>query len=325
MAGVVPWGTLPAPTDGVPTTGIYVVALTADPDAVGGATEAPPIDYAAVAELLDVRPELRMDGTRPTRDQLAARLAEFWFPDEVILYIGLAGQRKATPSGGQLANRVGEYFKTRLGARSPHAGGWPLKTLSCLTDLHVHYGYCGGVAKVEQRALRSFASGVSKATCAGLRDPVRVMPFANFECPKGTRKDHGITGARAPRGSETITSRRVKIAATAASPSSPIVTSAKPGTPTRHRSQNVTANDIAVGQVRIPIGATKRILPPVRTDIAVVLRGRELGDRRWDPRYGSDKERSGVLRVGKSAASELLIVGDLLAVSVDDVGAVSLD
>jgi hypothetical protein len=84
----------------------------------------------------------------------------------------------------------------------------------------------------------------------------------------------------------------------------------------------VTASDIAVGRVRIPIGPTKRILPPTRQDVTVVLRGRELSCR-WDPRYG-DKERSGVIRVGKGAAAELPSEGEVLAVSVTD-GDIRLD
>jgi hypothetical protein len=71
-----------------------------------------------------------------------------------------------------------------------------------------------------------------------------------------------------------------------------------------HLSQNVTAKDIEVGQVRIPSGATKTILPPVRQDIVVDTRGRKLTCR-WDPRCGA-KERSGVIRVGKAAAADLL-------------------
>jgi hypothetical protein len=85
----------------------------------------------------------------------------------------------------------------------------------------------------------------------------------------------------------------------------------------------VTAKDIEVGQVRIPIGATKAILPPIRQDIDVVLRGRTMNCR-WDPRYG-EKERSGVIRVGKAAAANLLSPGDVLAVSVAADGSVRLE
>ncbi len=76
----------------------------------------------------------------------------------------------------------------------------------------------------------------------------------------------------------------------------------------------MTESDIKAGQVRIPIGATKTILPQERQDIPVLLGGRELTGR-WDPRYG-EKERSGVLRVGRTAARELLHPGDVLGVSM---------
>jgi hypothetical protein len=45
---------------------------------------------------------------------------------------------------------------------------------------------------------------------------------------------------------------------------------------------------------------------------------------RWDPRYG-EKERSGVIRVGKAAAANLLSPGDVLAVSVAADGSVRLE
>ncbi len=44
---------------------------------------------------------------------------------------------------------------------------------------------------------------------------------------------------------------------------------------------------------------------------------------RWDPRYG-EKERSGVIRVGKEAARDLLSAGDVLAVTVAADGCVRL-
>lgn len=75
-------------------------------------------------------------------------------------------------------------------------------------------------------------------------------------------------------------------------------------------------------QVRIPIGPTKTVLPGTRQDIVVVIRGRRLTCR-WDPRYG-EKERSGLLRVGKDAARDLLSPGEVLAVTVAGDGSVGL-
>ncbi len=332
-AGVVRWGTPPAPPTprAAPATGIYVVALTDQLDSRGAVLAAPPLSEAAVGQLLDVRPELALDGARPTKQQLLQRLAAFWFPDEVALYIGLAGPRKNRPLQGEVAKRVGEYYDTPLGANGPHAGGWPLKTLTCLHDLYVHYAYCKRVNKAEQDCIRHFAQHVSETTRATLRDPVRVMPFANLEFPKGNAKDHGIRGARAPKRTRGG-NLRVAVATQAVAQGSRKRTSAAPRpAPPRiaiavtphHRSQKVTAKDIEAGQVRIPIGATKAVLPAAREDILVVLRGRKLTCR-WDPRYG-EKERSGVIRVGKAAAGGLLSAGDVLAVTLQANGSVVLD
>jgi hypothetical protein len=328
-AGVVRWGDRPAlPVSPSETrTGIYMVALTDRRDQLEGELAAAPLSDAAVKELLAVRAELTLDRARPTRAQLAARLAAFWLPDEVVLYIGLAGTRKNRPRQGELAKRVEEYYGTPLGARSPHAGGWPLKMLSCLAELFVHYGYCDHVDEAEGKCIGSFADGVASETRSALHDPVRVMPFANLEFPKGNPKNHGIRGARAPKTARvakdqpTTAATAPASAARAPGPARTRSAGAAPARTTvvatsRHRSQNVTANDIAAGQVRIPIGATKRILPQTRQDISVVLRGRVLTCR-WDPRYG-EKERSGVIRVGKAAAVELLAPGDVLAVSLAD-------
>ncbi|MDQ3770393.1 MAG: hypothetical protein M3370_13095 [Actinomycetota bacterium] len=59
-AGEVAWGT-PVPLDAL---GVYVVALTADPQSRNGVLSEPPIDGDALARLLAARPELRLDGAR---------------------------------------------------------------------------------------------------------------------------------------------------------------------------------------------------------------------------------------------------------------------
>jgi hypothetical protein len=123
-----------------------------------------------------------------------------------------------------------------------------------------------------------------------LRDSAAPTPkLATESVPRRARSTRATSGA-------VETSRRTSRAAR------------DPG----HRSQQVTAKDIDAGQIRIPRGATKTILPPERQDVLVLLRRRELTCR-WDPRYGPP-ERSGVIRVGKTAARELLRPGDVLNV-----------
>ena len=168
--------------------GVYVVALTADAEANVPVLETCPISEAAVEFLLQARPELSLDGERPDAHALSARVSGFWLPDEVILYIGLAGT--------SLRKRVGQYYRTPLGARKPHAGGWFLKLLSALGRLTVHFARCDDPQTAESHIIGAFCAGVSDKTRRSLIDPDHPFPFANLEWPPGVRKRHGIAGAR---------------------------------------------------------------------------------------------------------------------------------
>lgn len=169
-----------------------------DPDASSAPLLA--IDQRRAGELLAARPELRVDGARPSVGALCARLASFGLPDEPILYIGLAGT--------SLYTRLDAFYRTRLGSRSPHAGGWPLKCISRLDECWVHVGLCdaAAVARAEATMLETFLSGVSPVSRAAVVDPNLALPYANLEIRDPDRrtcrrKRHGITGATAPKRS----------------------------------------------------------------------------------------------------------------------------
>jgi hypothetical protein len=188
-AGVVRW------RESVPLDkpGVYIVALTDSLDAIVTQPRCP-TSPQVVQELLNVRPELRLDGARPTRDALANRIASMWLGDETIVYVG-----KAATS---LATRVNQYYQTPVGKRSPHRGGCALKTLSNLDRLSVHFAPCREVEDVERTMLKSFISNVSASARAAVCDPTLPLPFANLEIKeiKGVvRKKHGIKGACEPR------------------------------------------------------------------------------------------------------------------------------
>jgi hypothetical protein len=290
---------------------VYVVALTQRADRVGGAVEACPLSSTALDELLAVRPELRLDGTRPSRRALAQRLSEMWLGDESILYVGLAGT--------SLRTRVGQYYATPLGARKPHAGGWPLKTLSLLTQLFVHYAGCTDPAAAEQKMLDTFKRQVSTASLSMLRDPSMPIPFANLEARKGARKAHGITGAREPSAVEPRSRRRLGSTHAIQQASEPAEETLRtrprmqPAGPLQ--SQRMTDSDIGAGRIRFPSSA-KQAFPGDRGTIHVELRGLRL-TARWDPRYGPDRERSGVLNVGREALAARVVRDEVLAVQQD--------
>lgn len=178
--GVVSWGGL-INTD---EPGIYVVSTGADAELVGHQDRPAPIEPEKIRTLLSVRPELTVDGVRPSPDALGQRLSEFWLPDEHILYIGLATD---------LHDRVNQYYGTPLGARRPHAGGWFLKTLKGLDQMYVHWVRTYDRSAAERAAIGSFVNAISRQTLNALRDAERPFPFANLEWPPGTRKRHGIS------------------------------------------------------------------------------------------------------------------------------------
>src|SRR5262245_42081029 len=176
--GSVQWGTA-VPSE---RPGIYVVAIDEDPGSIDGALAAAPLSNDAIAHWLQTRPELRLDGRRPDATELRQRLAEFWLPDETVLYIGLTTR--------SLRKRVAEYYKTPLGARKPHAGGHFLKTLTSLNELHVHFAASDAPAREDNELVASFLGRLElecgvvsltyeRAELSGRRGSQVVHPRAN--------------------------------------------------------------------------------------------------------------------------------------------------
>ncbi len=173
--------------------GVYVVARSADPAALSSQLAA--VDQSAVQLLLDTRPGLTVDGARPSLEALCDRLKSMWLPDETVIYVGLAGT--------SLQTRVSQFYRTRLGARSPHAGGWPIKCIGDLSATWVHFGECDKVRDTETDILGAFMSEVTPDARASVLDPGLPLPFANLEFRDSAKrrhvKLHGIKGATASR------------------------------------------------------------------------------------------------------------------------------
>lgn len=293
-------------SDSVPSSrpGIYVVAQTRDPSAHYPSADRAPINHASLAELLAARPELSIDGKPGNIRQLKSRLESFWLTDEPILYIGLAGT--------SLRTRVNQYYRTPLGASKPHAGGWWLKTLSKLDQLHVHYAVTVDSEKSEKSMLRHFAMNLPKIAARGLGDPAHPMPFANLRGWNNRNKAHGITGATGP---PIIQLDSLKRPMSNSSCLARVDANDRPQvdqlfTPVEQR---VTANDIAAGQIRCGVGV-KPLFPSTSAPaVEIVLKGRRL-TANWDPRNGADRSRSGVLRISRATLEEIVTAGECLRV-----------
>jgi hypothetical protein len=146
--GVVKWRTIPKE----PASGVYVVSLTESVEACDGNLIKAPLATSAFEQWLRVCPELTLDGRRPNIQQLMDRIRQFWIPDEVILYIGLAES---------LSQRLSSYYRTPIGAPRPHSGGYFLKLLSNLDQLWVHYAKHSDPDLAEDKMLGRFCENVS--------------------------------------------------------------------------------------------------------------------------------------------------------------------
>jgi hypothetical protein len=301
LGGTVRWDES-LPQDG---PGDYIVSLTEDPHSTAGARSAAPIDLERVEHLLRVRPELSLDARRPVAAEVAARLQAFWLPDEVVLYVGLAGT--------SVRERVARYYDSPLGARQPHAGGWWLKTLSVLDGLWVHYAATTAEAAAEETMLWEFATAISPSSRQALHDQVLTAPFANVRTHSRAIKGHGFrkaTGDLRAGGS----SRRTRAGSGRASTDA--VAAIAVGRGPSQPSQKVSPKDLAAGQVRVP-RRTKALLPAGRGEVQVRVRGQVL-HAHWDPRNGPDRERSGMVSFGKGQLAGLVQAGEVLAVRTED-------
>ena len=80
--------------------------------------------------------------------------------------------------------------------------------------------------------------------------------------------------------------------------------------------QVVTQADLQAGQIRVP-SRSKHHFPADRAQLNVVVEDVELLAT-WDPRVGPDRERSGVLRLGKANLQGLVFLGASLRITQSD-------
>ena len=155
--------------------GIFVVELPA------GLADAP-IDIVAIRRWLERVPALTLDGERPTAEEVAKRLHEFWLPYEQVLYIGRSPK--------QIGARVNSMYATTLGDARPHSGGYWLKTLSVLPELRIWWSETDAHEEYEDGLLTEIATrNVQPDAGAGAG---ALLPFANLMSADGVPKTHGL-------------------------------------------------------------------------------------------------------------------------------------
>lgn len=277
-AGVVPWGTR------VPESlpGIYAVSWSADPSVKRGEAPTSPPSRRAFDLLLDAYPDLAVEGTTATLASFSDRLSNFWLANEPVLYIGKAGT--------SIGPRVGQYYTTRLGARSPHSGGWWLKMIAGLEDMFVHYAECEDPDAAEQAMLSEFRTTVDAAAAVSLHDPDRIAPFANVDTAKRLLKRHGRTNYK--DGQTSVAKPPPPAPKVEDRPLSEDTPAQVEDVMSTVYSQRVTDADRTRSNLRI-LSASKHVFPSEPSTTLVEIDG-TVRDVAWRPNGG----RSGTLSLG---------------------------
>lgn len=161
-----------------PGPGLYVVSTFCSADGDGVSPIEAEFNDGAIGYWINRLPDFKIDGVKPDVESVKERLAEFWIPEENILYIGQTGKN--------LDKRVLDYYNTPLGDKRPHSGGQWIKTLRKINELYVYYAGVHSkddAVRLETEMLKFFISEVGE------------LPFANLEGPNG-RKRHGLKNQR---------------------------------------------------------------------------------------------------------------------------------
>ncbi|WP_347110161.1 hypothetical protein AAHB33_05540 [Paenarthrobacter sp. S56] len=283
-AGVVRWR-IPVPLN---VAGVYVVASTPFLDDAVGRVPAYSPDPRAFRALRMLCPNPTVDGMAASDEELAARIRAFWIPETPVLYIGLAGTSVQT--------RVKQYYSTIIGKRSPHAGGWWLKTMAELDDLYVHFAVASDPDVAESKLLNTFAGTVPASVKETLHDKERIAPFANVDAQRGLRKRHGLQGVKVTRSStesnrDPALGRKVSSTRTEAHALKRDDETAHQGG-VRVESQVITSRDRTRSNLRIP-SRSKFALPASDGYVNVIVQG-ELIQARWRV----NGSRSGTIGLG---------------------------
>jgi len=159
--------------------GVFIVELPAPQAKVS-------INPDAIREWLNRVPGLRLDGKRPTVQELQTRLASFWLPGQAIVFIG--------SSQKSVGARLAGMYKTPLGERRPQPTGYWLKTLKDINKARIWWAPASDPELYEDTLLEAFIKAAGQA------------PYGVLVRPGGKGRDHGLT---APLHDDEAVARKV--------------------------------------------------------------------------------------------------------------------
>ena len=157
--------------------GIYVVALTNDPKSQRAHSYSLKICDDTFNDWKSLAKDLEVGGSKvECKEDIEKHLLKFWNPNENILYIG-----QSTSKTNTIGKRVNQYYTHKVGQRGPHTGGYWLKLLDCLNDVHVFCGKATYPLETEFKMLLKFAELSSGRSFFDLENIATHLPFANIK------------------------------------------------------------------------------------------------------------------------------------------------
>lgn len=140
-------------------------------------------------------PDLEIEGQRVTDiSQVKEYLAKFWNVNENILYIG-----ESTSKTNPLKKRVNQFYVHKVGQKGPHTGGYWIKLLSCLEDLHIYFARSSNPRETEFKMIMKYVELSSGKSFFDLEDLTNYFPFANSKVDivkRNSIKNHTNTNTR---------------------------------------------------------------------------------------------------------------------------------
>ena len=139
--GCIPWDVLtscPGPPPKAP--GVYIITTRSEKDQCDNSYVSPSpslrprFNHVTIRSWISAVPKMKLHGMFPTSLGIAEYLAQFWLPDECIVYVGKASLGSKRQG---LYGRIGAFFRHKLGASSPHKGGHWLPSLQDICCLRV--------------------------------------------------------------------------------------------------------------------------------------------------------------------------------------------
>ncbi|WP_264564397.1 hypothetical protein [Flavobacterium sp. N3904] len=155
--------------------GVYIISTSNNPKLPNQSNIGFNICNRAFETWLIEAPDLEIEGQKVTDIvQVKEYLTKFWNVNENILYIG-----ESTSKTNPIKKRVNQFYIHKVGQKGPHTGGYWIKLLACLEDLHIFFAKSSNPRETEFKMIMKYVELSSGKSFFDLENLSNYFPFAN--------------------------------------------------------------------------------------------------------------------------------------------------